>query len=229
MAGLDVLVAGDATPGGAVVVMLHGFGAPGDDLAGMSGPGGPFTLPGVRFVYPAAPLALPPEYMGGRAWWFIDMVARMQRAARGEKHDVSAIPEGLVEARAKVGDLLDTVEHELAPAPGKLVLGGFSQGAMLSLDVALRSSRAFAGLLLLSGTHIAAQEWARLLPSRAGLPVFLSHGESDEVLPFDVALALKDTLLAAGLGVEWSPFRGGHGIPPKVVGGALAFLRRVLA
>jgi phospholipase/carboxylesterase len=129
-------------------------------------------------------------------------------------------------ARAAVESMLDAIEETMRPP--RLVLGGFSQGAMLSLDVALRSPRPLAGLVLLSGTQIAAAEWAPLYASRRGLPVFMSHGSEDPILPFRVSETLRGTLAAAGLAVEWVPFRGAHGIPPSVVAGLSAFLTRVL-
>jgi phospholipase/carboxylesterase len=211
---------------GPVVVLLHGFGAPGDDLVSLWRV---LAAPlGTRFVFPAGPVDLGPAYMGGRAWWHVDFEARARRQALGDKRDVSEVPEGLDLARSQVGALLDEVERLLAPAPGKVVLGGFSQGAMLALDAALRSIRPLAGLVLMSGTHIAANEWAPRLAARRGLPVFMSHGQTDELLPFAIAEGLKNTLAEHGLPVKWVPFRGGHGIPPDVVDGVSAFLSRVL-
>jgi phospholipase/carboxylesterase len=185
---------------------------------------------GTRFVFPEAPVSLGAEYAGGRAWWWVDLEARMRRRAAGEQQtDTAAVPEGLAESRAKVQAFLAAVESTLALPPGKLVLGGFSQGAMLSLDVALHTSQALAGLVLMSGSHIAANEWATRFEARRGLPVFMSHGQSDEVLPFAVSEQLKSTLIAHGMPVDWVPFRGGHAIPPPVIEGVGKFLQRTLA
>jgi phospholipase/carboxylesterase len=212
---------------GPVVVLLHGFGAPGDDLVSLWRV---LAAPrGTRFVFPEAPVDLGPRYMGGRAWWSIDLEDRMRRHALGEAPDPAQVPDGLGASRTKVLALLGEIEVLLGPAPGKTVLGGFSQGAMLALDVALHSSQALAGLVFLSGTHIAAREWATRLEARRGLPVFMSHGRGDELLPFGISEGLRDELTAHGLGVEWVPFQGGHGIPPGVVDAAGAFLSRVLA
>jgi phospholipase/carboxylesterase len=226
LGGLAAEIIGAADAPGPVIVLLHGFGAAGNDLVplgrALSAP------PGTRFVFPEAPLGLGREYGAGRAWWMIDMEERMRWMALGQV-DIDRVPAGLAEARAKVNGLLDEVERMLRPPPGRLVLGGFSQGAMLSLDVALRSPRMLAGLILMSGTHIAAGEWAPRFDARRGLPVFMSHGEGDDLLPFSVSVGLRDTLTAHGMPVEWVPFRGGHGIPPLVVHGVGTFLGRVLA
>ncbi len=212
---------------GPVVILLHGFGAPGDDLVSLWRT---LAAPrGTRFVFPEAPIDLGPRYMGGRAWWAIDLEARMRRQAAGEPPDIVQVPDGLAASRAKVTALLAEVDHVLQPPPGKLVLGGFSQGAMLSLDVALHSPSALAGLVLLSGTHIAANEWAPRFEQRRGTPVFMSHGRIDELLPFPIAEGLRDQLIAHGLPVQWVAFQGGHGIPAGVVDGVGAFLSRVLA
>jgi phospholipase/carboxylesterase len=229
---LDAVVAGgpdkDGGGDGPVVVLLHGFGAPGDDLVGLWRQ---LDVPReVRFVFPEAPLSLDAHFpgMGARAWWMIDL-ERMQRAvARGAIDElVRDVPEGLAEARAAVDGLLDEVTQTLAPS--SLVLGGFSQGAMVSTDVALRGDRALAGLVLLSGTLLADEEWSALAPRRRGLEVLQSHGKSDPLLPFSIAETLRDRLGAAGLQVDFVPFRGGHEIPPQVMDAMGRFLGRVTA
>jgi phospholipase/carboxylesterase len=216
---------GDGGGDGPLVVLLHGFGAPGDDLVGLWRA---LAAPrGTRYVFPEAPVDLGPASGGGRAWWWIDLEARMRREQAGDR-DVTEVPEGLDFARAQVEALVEEAVRLLRPPPGKVALGGFSQGAMLSVDVALRSQLPLAGLVVLSGTHIAANEWAPRLAARRDLPVFMSHGREDPILRFSIAEGLRDAMKAAGMTVEWVPFGGGHGIPPGVVIGLGAFLGRVL-
>ena len=219
LAGLTTRVVGpaDATT---TCVLFHGFGAPGDDLVALGEAlGGP-----VRFVFPAAPLELGGLYGDARAWWMIDM-ARLERDRRGATDRRDEIPDGLPEARAQVLRLLDELRSQFSVAADHIVLGGFSQGAMLALDVALHGVTPPAGLVLMSGTLIASSVWQPRLASLAGVPVMLSHGRQDALLPFHMAEVLRDQLTGAGAVVDWQPFSGGHEIPRSVLAAAGALLR----
>lgn len=205
-----------------VVVLLHGFGAPGDDLVALAEW---IEAPGTAWVFPEAPMELGGLYGDSRAWWMIDLDRLERDAARGRPSDRSAeLPEGLAAARAAMIELLDGVRARFALAADRLVLGGFSQGAMLACDVALHNDRPLAGLILLSGTLLARTEWEPRMPARAGLPVLMSHGTSDALLPLAAAETLRDLLVAAGLVVEWLPFEGGHEIPPPLLEAVSDFL-----
>jgi phospholipase/carboxylesterase len=99
---------------------------------------------------------------------------------------------------------------------------------MLSCDLMLRTAQPYAGLIQLSGTLIAKQEWAPLLPKRKGLPVFQSHGMQDEILPYQGAMLLRDELNKFGLTVEWIAFHGGHEIPNVVLKRLGTFIQSVV-
>ncbi|HSO38650.1 MAG TPA: hypothetical protein VLT33_39240 [Labilithrix sp.] len=211
-------------PGGRapVVVLLHGFCGLVDDLA-------PFARSlGIagRFVVPHGLEDMAPRGLRGRAWWPIDVDARDAAMARGEPRDLSAfVPEGLTEARVAIGALLDELALESPGSP--LVLGGFSQGGMLSCEVALRTDRPLAAIAVFSGARIAQDLWRPRLATRAGLAVFMSHGRSDPDLSFAAAESFKDELVAAGLRVEWCPFDGGHEIPLVVLRAFKKFLKEL--
>jgi len=205
------------------VVLMHGYGAPGTDLVSLWR-----ALPvpkEVRFVFPEAPLELG---FAGRAWWPIDMVRLQDRFTKeGAARLIDEVPSGIDDARAAVLELLDALERDFAASPDEIVLGGFSQGAMLATDTVLRSSRAFGGLAILSGTLVSHAEWLPLMAARNGLPVLQSHGRADPVLPFAIAERLRDELGSAGVPVEFIPFNGGHGIPEPVLGGLARLIQRV--
>ena len=233
LAGLPVRVAGGADGKGGgegpLVVLLHGFGAPGDDLASLrrvvDAPAG------TRWAFPAAPLMLevgarapPPD---ARAWWMIDLDRQLGAAERGQLDSVAReVPQGMREAGERIVSLLEELDTLLRPT--KIVLGGFSQGAMLACDVALRTDARLAGVVLLSGTLLASDEWAALAARRRGLPILQSHGTFDPLLPFAYAEKLRDLLTSGGAVVTWVPFRGGHEIPDGVVDALGRWLRAVL-
>ena len=210
---------------GPLVVLLHGFGAPGDDLVPLWQE---LDAPrGTRFVFPEAPLSLQMGHGEARAWWMLDLERRQRELAAGRSRELSRdVPKGLTEARALVMSMLDELDRRFGVKP--MVLGGFSQGAMLACDVALHTTRPLAGLVLISGTLIARDEWTALLSKRKGLRVFQSHGSADPLLPFSMAEQLRDLFTQAGLSVEWVGFRGGHEIPGAVLAKLNVFLRGVL-
>ncbi len=206
---MDYQICGEENgPQSPIVVLLHGFSGSGGELApfarSLSAP--------ARFVFPEGLLDLSAMGLPGRAWWPIDLAAREAAVAQKKPRDLfSWEPMELPFARAQVSALLDEVRARLGPAP--LVLGGFSQGAMLSCDVALRAKQALAGLVLFSPARIAGAQWAPLLGSLRGTPVVISHGREDFDLSFAATEAFKDDLCAAGCEVRWVPFDGGHEVP----------------
>ena len=235
IAGLDVVLAGgpDREGGGdgPLLLLMHGYGAPGDDLVPLARQLA--VAPAVRFAFPAAPLViemgLAPEH-SGRAWWPIDM-GELQRAVQERDFETltGRVPVGLSEARDQVTALLDALEQDHSVSRSKLVLGGFSQGAMLATDLTLRSERPPAGLAILSGSLICKGEWIPLMKARAGLPVLQSHGRADPVLSYEIAEQLKQQLTDAGVALEFVAFNGGHGIPSGAVDGLAKLITRATA
>jgi len=218
---------------GPLLVLMHGFGAPGSDLVPLWRE---LDVPReLRFAFPEAPLALDipglPELgpEGPRAWWMIDVEKLEAAIASGQTRDLTReVPEGLAGARQSAVAMLDELQAELGVDGAHTLLGGFSQGAMLALDVALSSERPLAGLVLLSGTLLCEDLWLPRMATRAGLPVLQSHGRMDPLLPFSIAERLRDELGRAGLDVRFVPFNGAHEISGSVLDELGAFVRRAL-
>lgn len=226
LAGLTTRILGpaDATT---TVVLLHGFGAPGDDLVALADA---IDAPSVRFVFPEAPLELGGLYGDSRAWWLLDLAKLEEELRAGTPRDRRGeVPEGLPAARSHVSRLLDQLEARFGATPEHLVLGGFSQGAMLALDVALHRRLPPSALILMSGTLLAESEWMPRMATLAGVPILMSHGRSDGLLPFAVAETLRDRLREAGAVVDWHPFVGGHEIAATVLAATERLLRRPTA
>jgi phospholipase/carboxylesterase len=205
------------------LVLLHGYGSSAEHWA-------PFTQtialpPGARFVFPQGPeVTVPPDGPAdGRAWWRLELAAHIPPG--GSIPDFSAAhPPGIDVAAARVRDLLDDLHGRPG---GPLVLGGFSQGAMVAADIAFRTDESMTALVLLSGTTVDEAAWERGLAARRGLPVFVSHGEADVILPFAVANRFRQKLQRAGLRVTWVPFAGAHEIPAQVVVALNKFLEHL--
>ncbi|HEY1101104.1 MAG TPA: phospholipase [Myxococcota bacterium] len=220
------------TPPELVVILCHGYGAPGDDLVDLGAEllqQAPALVGRVRFIFPEAPLALDNVPFGGRAWWPIDMLALQQAIERGEERRMAdEVPAGLAAARQKLRALIEAVHVETKLPFNKIVLGGFSQGAMVTTDAALRLEEAPAALLVFSGALLDQSEWKKLAGKRAGLKVLQAHGTSDPILPFNGAVALRDVLKAAGLVVDFHEFRGGHTIDRRSLQAAATLLSSLL-
>lgn len=227
MAGLRVRMKG-AVGGGVAprlaVVLCHGYGATGTDLVPLAGemermrPG---LLEHTVFVFPEAPLSLGdlnPLFGDARAWWHIEVGRYTSAMATGNIGSLlDEVPEGLAKARRKMRALVDELQRTLGLDMDQIVLGGFSQGAMLAVDVTLHLEEPPAALAILSPALIARPVWLRRAPIRRGLRVLQSHGRQDQLLPFAVSERLRDLLVEAGLSVTFEPFNGGHEIPRAVL------------
>jgi phospholipase/carboxylesterase len=203
-----------------LVVLLHGYGAPGDDLVPLARALREALDGRVRFALLEAPLPRPPS---GRAWWPIEDFARDRPADRGDE-----APTGLREARRDVLAWLEARRAEGHLRPDRTVLGGFSQGAMLAADAALEWAARPAGLAVMSGGPVEEGRWVRRLRERAPPFVLVSHGRRDPLLAFEAAARLRDRFARAGSAVTFVPFDGGHTIPPAVVAALADLLERAL-
>ena len=220
---LDRVVVDTRRGGGAepLVVLFHGFMGRADDLAAFARSMGVPAL----FVFPEGPIDLAPEGLRGRAWWPIDLDARCRQAATtGAPRDLSAfVPARIGEARAEIDALMDELQRAHPHMP--LIVGGFSQGAMLSCDWALRTPHPPEALVQLSGARICADAWRAWMSKRPDMRAFVSHGRADDDLSFAAAEAFQGDMVAAGWEVTWFPFDGGHEIPLPALRALKKFLR----
>ncbi|WP_063748790.1 alpha/beta hydrolase [Chondromyces apiculatus] len=212
---------------GPAILLCHGFGAPGDDLVSLARVIDAGA--GVRWFFPEAPLTVSLGYgISGRAWWQLDLALLQQLAMEGHARDLSQeTPPGMAEAREALERCIATLEADHGVVRERLVIGGFSQGGMITTEVALHAEKPFAGLAVLSGTLVCEDRWKPAAERRApGMKVLVSHGRADPILPFHGADALRNMLTKAGADVEWVPHGGQHEIPTVVVQRLAAFARK---
>jgi len=123
------------------------------------------------------------------------------------------------------------IDREVAmgvPA-SRIVLMGFSQGCAMTLLAGLRAPQRLAGLVALSGyLPLPATTAAERSAANAGLPVFMGHGEEDEIVALERGEAARDALLALGHPVEWHTYPMGHSVCPEEVGELNRWLLDVL-
>ncbi len=207
---------------GPLVVLMHGFGAPGTDLIGLWRV---LDVPhDVRFAFPEAPNEMPGMF-GARAWWNLDMARAEAALAQGPRSYASEVPPGMEQATDQVVDMLGEMQDVLGAPDERLVVGGFSQGSMAACNAVFTRSISPAALVILSGTPVNLSAWKEGMPRRKGVRVFQSHGERDPLLSFHAAEELRDAMREAGLRAEWVPFRGAHEIPMSVLDRLAGFLR----
>ncbi len=216
-------------PPKAVVILCHGFGAPGSDLAPIGAElferGG--DLSDVIYLFPAAPLVLDPGY-DARAWWMIDVERLQQLMAIGQTREMrTANPEELPACREMICEMIDWARTEYSLPACKIVVGGFSQGSMLATDIALNHPEKLGGLIIWSGALICETVWQPAAQSQQSLDIVQSHGREDMILGFDGAKDLQHMLEAAGHAVHFIGFDGPHTIPMEAIDGAAKLIERV--
>ncbi len=194
------------------VVLFHGYGADAADLAGLAD--ALRTPQGASWYFPEGFLSIGGM---GRAWWPVDQAAVELAMRTGTHRDLrGAPPPGYAEALSRAGRFLDA----LAVPVRSLILGGFSQGAMLAARLCLSLPENPAALLLFSGNPIDLPTLARLAPARTGLRFFASHGRFDPVLSFAYGKEQYDCFTQSGMIGTFYEFLGGHEIPPGAMRGA---------
>ena len=192
-------------------ILLHGLGADGNDLIGLTIALGP-RFPHMAFHSPDAPIP---------TWRPVSACAgsRSNRRRNGWR----ACGSGRV-VETYVGELLD----EYGLTPDRCVLIGFSQGCMTSLYTAPRMAQPVAGVVGLSGSLLFPEWLADEVRQKP--PIVLVHGEQDTVLPPESTAKAGQTLADLGFPVEAYLLPGlGHSIDVRGLEIASQFIERVLA
>jgi phospholipase/carboxylesterase len=204
----------------ACVIWLHGLGADGHDFEPVVPALDLPEKPGIRFVFPHAPMQ-PVTLNGGmvmRAWYDVYGVEGVRR------EDEPGI-------RASQGRVEALIARETARGipTARLVVAGFSQGGAIALHTGLRHAERLAGILALStylplpGT-LAAEAHA----ANRDVPIFMAHGTHDQLITLARAQRSRDRLLELGYRVEWHEYPMAHQVCDEELRDVSTWLRRVL-
>ncbi|MEP2781067.1 MAG: prolyl oligopeptidase family serine peptidase [Pseudoruegeria sp.] len=209
-----------AAPSGttkSVVVFVHGYGANGADLLGLSDPLKEH-MPDTTFVSPDAPEKIPGAPFGFQ-WFPIPWL---------DGSSEEAAKEGLARASEDFNAFLDQVMAEEGITSNELILFGFSQGTMLSLHVAPRRNDQIRAIVAFSGRLLEPDSLASDVVSKP--PVLLVHGDADDVVPPQSMNEAGQALQAAGFDVYAHVMKGtAHGIAPDGLSVALSFMKDKLS
>lgn len=167
------------------LILLHGLGADEHDLMGLA----PYMDPRLEVVCLRAPLKSP---WGGYSWFGIDL-------------DEGGIIVDQVQARESLNHLIGYLEKMDS---GPKILGGFSQGAMISLGVLAERPDLVQGVIAMSGAWLPA--WKPIIAT--DVPVLMTHGTADPVVDFQRGEDAAKFLSEFGYQVEFHAYSMGHEI-----------------
>lgn len=204
-------------PDDPVIIFCHGYGANAENLL--------FLLSACSFekiqptwIFPQGILSLSGQYQGGRAWFPLDIDLFQELIHTSEiTEDVISKYQILFQASLdKPKTALAQFIHALKIPTTKIILGGFSQGAMLTTHTILSSNTAYMGALICSGAFILNQGWEEKILTSPQTPFLQTHGLYDSILPYYLGESLYK-FLSQKLAGEWLPFQGGHEMLPVVL------------
>lgn len=200
------------------VVLFHGYGASMQDLYDLNQISQQYD-----WYFPQGTM----ELMGNmsRAWFPINEQALQAAMMQGTHRDLSkGKPLGLEDNLELTRAFIESLDYE------KIIIGGFSQGAMLSSHLLAELSPKLKACILFSGNLISEESLSKKLAEAKNkeVEIFQSHGKSDPILGFDGARKLEGLLKKSGFNIEFHEFQGQHEIPMSVIQSWALFMQRCL-
>jgi phospholipase/carboxylesterase len=132
--------------------------------------------------------------------------------------------DSIEESRALLLKFVDEALDRYPTPPGKLILAGFSQGALMALDVGFRTNQTLAGIVVMSGALF--EDDLPKLESRKNEPLLILHGMDDEVIPVIAARRTRNVLEEHGLRPEYHELAMGHWVTAESMALVSEFIGR---
>ncbi len=200
----------DGDPAG-VLVLLHGRGADEHDLFPLLDVLDPERR--LAGVCPRGPLSLPP---GGAHWYAVREIGYPDPVTFGPTYE-------------RASAWLDALPQATGVPIERTVVGGFSQGSVMSYALGLGRGRPSpAGIIALSG-FVPTVEGFELDLERPGLRVAIGHGTQDPVIGVEWGRRAREQLEAAGLDVTYRESPMGHSIDPRFLAELQGWVTDVVA
>jgi phospholipase/carboxylesterase len=191
-----------------LLVLHHGRSADERDLLALGDALDPQRR--LHLITPRAPLQ--PAGTAGYHWYLVPRVGYPD-------------PPSFHAAFAALAALHDEIWQRTGIGPERTILGGFSMGSVMSYALGLHATRpAPAGILAISGFVPSVEGWQPDLAGRAQLPVFIAHGDRDQVIDVRFARDAAGTLTQGGLAVDYHESHAGHHVDPAQIPAAAAWV-----
>jgi phospholipase/carboxylesterase len=186
----------------ALMIVLHGLG---DSVAGYQWLPAALALPSMNYLLVNAP----DRYYGGFSWF--DFTGNFGP--------------GVERSRKLLFELIDTQRANGFPTR-EMTLFGFSQGSLMVIDVGLRYSQKFAGLVGISGAVCEPEKLLKeLSPVAMQQRLLITHGIADTMIPFQHTASQVKALKTYGLQIEWHELAKEHTIAGE---GEIAIIRKFI-
>lgn len=202
------------------VVMLHGYGANMHDLFPLWQH---LDFEEFDWYFPNGLLTL--NSFGGRCWFPIDEEALEKAMREGRFREFRTIePQGFSEAIGRLEIFLKALSRQYQ----NIILGGFSQGAMISSHLLLSDDVELHGLILLSGVLVNEKNFENQsdvkIEKLRNLAFYQSHGVADPLLSLQGAKELESQLKSFEMRGDLETFQGQHEIPLHIIQSVRSFL-----
>ena len=186
------------------VIWLHGLGADGHDFEPIVPQLVRRDWPGIRFVFPHAPVRAVTinNGMRMRAWYDI------RGTSIADREDSDGVRDSVASVEALIAR-----EIESGIATERIFLAGFSQGGAIALAATVRSNAPLAGTIALSCyLPLAGVSESEIGAGARKIPIFMAHGSHDQVVPQALGERSREWLREAGFKVDWHTYPMQHSL-----------------